>query len=144
MPLLNVPGYRPNQAPLVFVVATAAARPGHFVATLNGTALITASKTPMCAACCGLLAEGFDPDAIVVLKHACSPTVCLTAKLGLGAGAAPSSPASTANRLRASESSFAKAINDFCNKIDTQEPSVWGPTTAAIRGAADLPVTRSS
>jgi len=86
MPLLDVPAYRQNQAPLVIVVATAAGRSGHFVATLNGTALITASKKPRCAACRGLLAEGFDPDAIVVLKHACSPTVCLTAKLGLGAG----------------------------------------------------------
>jgi hypothetical protein len=86
MPLLDVPAYRQNQAPLVIVVATAAGRPGHFVATLNGTALITASKTPMCAACRGLLAEGFDPDAIVVLKHAYSPTVCLTAKLGVAAG----------------------------------------------------------
>jgi hypothetical protein len=85
MPLLDVPAYRQNQAPLVVVVATAAGRPGHFVATLNGTALITASKTPMCAAGRGLLAEGFDPDAIVVLKHAYSPTVCLTAKLGVAA-----------------------------------------------------------
>jgi hypothetical protein len=31
--------------------------------------------------------------------------------------AVPSSPASAANRIRASESLIAEAINDFCNKI---------------------------
>src|SRR5215470_19575163 len=35
--------------------------------------------------------------------------------------AAPSSPDSAANRIRATESLFARTINDFCNKIGTCE-----------------------
>src|SRR5215470_8626409 len=36
--------------------------------------------------------------------------------------AAPSSPDSAANRIRATESLFARTINDFCNKIGTELP----------------------
>src|SRR5215831_16768562 len=39
-----------------------------------------------------------------------------TADLGRDC-AAPSSPDSAANRIRATESLFARTINDFCNKI---------------------------
>jgi hypothetical protein len=42
-----------------------------------------------------------------------------TAALGRDS-AAPSSPASAANRIRATESLFVRAINNFCNKIGTQ------------------------
>ncbi len=38
-------------------------------------------------------------------------------------GAAPSSPASAANRIRATESLFAEAINAFCNKICHKQTS---------------------
>src|SRR5215831_2309352 len=42
-----------------------------------------------------------------------------TADLGRDC-AAPSSPDSAANRIRATESLFARTINDFCNKIGTK------------------------
>src|ERR1700730_14793378 len=51
--------------------------------------------------------------------------------------AAPSSPASAANRIRATESLLAKRSKDFCNKIGTQEPSWSALGWSAYRGAAD-------
>src|SRR3954453_18213046 len=56
-----------------------------------------------------------------------------TAALGRDS-AAPSSPASAANRMTTTESLFAKGINDFCNKI-CQEPTFGLPRYSIILSA---------
>jgi hypothetical protein len=56
-----------------------------------------------------------------------------TAALGRDS-AAPSSPASAANRMTTTESLFAEGINDFCNKIGTKRTCLLRQSMSAFEG----------
>jgi hypothetical protein len=58
---------------------------GKFDATVDGRVLVHATKQPLLEGCRVLLAEGVDPDAVAIMRHAGSSTDALRAKLGAAA-----------------------------------------------------------
>ena len=67
----------------LIVVATPAPRgAGRFEARLDGhDRVLCVSRTPFFDAARELIAQGYDPDATLILRHAGSETDCLRARL---------------------------------------------------------------
>jgi hypothetical protein len=59
--------------------------PGRFDAVIDGKVIVPATRQPFLDGARALLAEGANPEATIVLKHAGSPTECLRARLGAAA-----------------------------------------------------------
>jgi hypothetical protein len=73
-----------NQVRLI--VAPTAGQPGRFDALADGELIISSSKTPLLDAARALIAAGADPTAMVIMLHAGSDTIALTATIMVAAG----------------------------------------------------------
>lgn len=66
---------------LTIVVSEVPGRPSQFMATLNGSELVT-SKTPFLDSARALLASGYDPATILLMKWVGKDVVSLSGRLG--------------------------------------------------------------
>ena len=72
--------------PLIIAVAPAPRVAGRFEARLDGDdRVLCVSRTPFFDAARKLLAQGYDPNVLLMLRHAGSDTDSLRAKLGVAA-----------------------------------------------------------
>jgi hypothetical protein len=71
---------QPDQPPVIVVEPVG--HRGRFQARLDGRVLVASSRTPFCDTARVLLADGVDPAARIVMRHACSSTDALTSTVG--------------------------------------------------------------
>jgi hypothetical protein len=70
-----------------------------FAARLDGRLLVRSSRTPLCDAARVLIAEGADPDSIIVMRHAGSSVDSFRARLSVAAALAVEERESRAPRF---------------------------------------------
>jgi hypothetical protein len=101
----RAPGFQAQAAAPVVIVAVPAfdsvsqRLPAHFDALVDDQAIVTSTRQPFFDGCRALLALGYDPGQVAVMRHAGSPVDCLYGAIGAAAALTVKEPDADAIRL---------------------------------------------